>query len=138
MRPTPPAISQSNSCGPSAAVCALAAFRSLPRAADLPAEQAVLARQEVSLVEVTLPNGFSLCLSMADGRLGRKPHLHMRLFDHTGRPCGGPLIALDPRRAAELVEAGTLFLVRATPTPGLFADVKRGWQADGEREGEAA
>jgi propanediol dehydratase small subunit len=138
MRPTPPAFSQSNSCGPSAAVCALAAFRSLPRAADLPAEQAVLARQEVSLAEISLPNGFVLTLSMADGRLGRKPHLHMRLFDHTGRACGGPLVAMDPRRAAELVEAGTLFLARAKPTPGLFAEVKRGWQPGAEQEGEAA
>lgn len=138
MRPTPPAISQSNSCGPSAAVCALAAFRSLPRAADLPAEQAVLARQEVSLAEIILPNGHVLTLSMADGRLGRKPHMHLRMFDHTGHPVLRQVIALDPRRAAALVEAGTLFLARATPTPGIFADVKRGWQADAEREGEAA
>jgi hypothetical protein len=112
MRPTPPDISPSNSCGARAAECGLAAFRRLPTAAHLPSEQAVLARQEVSLGEIVLPNGFVLALSMVDARLGRKPALNMRLFDHSGRPASGPVMSLDHRRAKDAAEAYAVFLGR--------------------------
>jgi hypothetical protein len=75
---------------------------------------------------------------MMDGRLGRKPALNMRLFDHTGRPAAGPIMSLDHRRAKDAAEAYAAFLTRVEPAKGLFAEVRRGWQQDAMQEGDAA